>query len=88
MSVGDGYALRIAPGATDIEAVEALVATAERAETPDAARTALIDALARWRGPALSGLAGPFADRQRTRLEQWRLAVAARWRRRRRSGMR
>ncbi|MFX0574285.1 BTAD domain-containing putative transcriptional regulator [Nocardia nepalensis] len=77
VSVGDGYALRIAPGSTDIDAVEALVATAQRlrGDTPDAARQALTDALARWRGPALSGLSGPFADRQRIRLEQWRLAI-------------
>lgn len=77
VSVGDGYALRIPPGSTDVEEVEALVSTAERVrgETPDAAREALIDALARWRGPALSGLAGPFAERHRTRLEQWRLAI-------------
>ncbi|MFI6778926.1 BTAD domain-containing putative transcriptional regulator [Nocardia sp. NPDC050412] len=77
VSVGDGYALRIPPGSTDIEEVEALVGTAERVRgaSPEAAREALIDALVRWRGPALSGLAGPFAERHRTRLEQWRLAI-------------
>lgn len=77
VSVGDGYRLRIPPESTDIARVARLVETAERyrAEDPAVAREALITALGHWRGPALSGLPGPYAERQRTRLEQWRLAI-------------
>ncbi|MGX1804287.1 BTAD domain-containing putative transcriptional regulator [Nocardia sp. NPDC055321] len=77
VSVGDGYTLRLSPGSTDIDAVEALLARAARLrdEDPVAARDTLVAALAHWRGPALSGLPGPFAERQRARLEQWRLTI-------------
>ncbi|MFI9504355.1 BTAD domain-containing putative transcriptional regulator [Nocardia sp. NPDC052566] len=77
VSVGDGYVLRVAPESVDVAQVEQLVATAARIRDSDsaAARDALIAALACWRGPALSGLPGPFAERQRARLEQWRLAI-------------
>lgn len=77
VSVGDGYALRLPPESVDIATVEQLVAQAEQLRDidPGAARDALAQALARWQGPALSGLPGPFAERQRARLEQWRLAI-------------
>ncbi|RJO79372.1 hypothetical protein D5S18_03365 [Nocardia panacis] len=77
VSVGDGYALRIPPESVDLAEVDRLVAAATqlRAEDPDAARNALAEALSLWRGPALSGLPGPFAERQRSRLEQSRLAI-------------
>ncbi|WP_040732464.1 AfsR/SARP family transcriptional regulator, partial [Nocardia tenerifensis] len=77
VSVGDGYLLRIPPGSTDVAEVERLVAAAEqvRAGQPAAARANLVAALDKWNGTALSGLPGPFAERQRARLEQWRLAI-------------
>ncbi|MFI6866197.1 BTAD domain-containing putative transcriptional regulator [Nocardia sp. NPDC050406] len=77
VSIGDGYALRLGPDATDLAEVERLVATAadRRDGDPVAARDALVAALAQWRGAALSGLPGPFAQRQRVRLEQWRLGL-------------
>ncbi|WP_225728562.1 MULTISPECIES: BTAD domain-containing putative transcriptional regulator [unclassified Nocardia] len=77
VSVGDGYALRIPPESIDVAEVERLVAAAQRLRPSDpaAARDALVAALSAWRGPALSGLPGPFAERQRSRLEQWRLAI-------------
>ncbi|WP_280470478.1 AfsR/SARP family transcriptional regulator [Nocardia brasiliensis] len=77
VSVGDGYALRIAPQATDVAEVERLVAAAGqvRDRDPAAARAKLVAALGKWQGNALSGLPGPFAERQRIRLEQWRLAI-------------
>lgn len=77
VSIGDGYALRVGPDATDLAEVEGLVATAAklRDRDPEAAREALVAALGHWRGAALSGLPGPFAHRQRTRLDQWRLGL-------------
>ncbi|MEU7145200.1 BTAD domain-containing putative transcriptional regulator [Nocardia sp. NPDC046473] len=77
VSIGDGYALRIPPGSTDVAEVERLVAAAGhlRDRQPAAARANLVAALGKWQGTALSGLPGPFAERQRSRLEQWRLAI-------------
>ncbi|WP_433662101.1 AfsR/SARP family transcriptional regulator [Nocardia sp. CA-128927] len=77
VSIGDGYALRIPPGSTDVAEVERLVAAAgqTRDSHPAAARANLVAALGKWQGTALSGLPGPFAERQRSRLEQWRLAI-------------
>ncbi|WP_198347616.1 AfsR/SARP family transcriptional regulator [Nocardia terrae] len=77
ISIGDGYALRLPPGHTDIEAVEDHVAEAERLrdEHPDRARATLESALGHWQGAALGGLPGPYAERQRARLEEWRLSI-------------
>ncbi|MFI9403172.1 AfsR/SARP family transcriptional regulator [Nocardia sp. NPDC052316] len=77
VTIGDGYALRVPPEATDVAQVERLVAAAGqlRDHDPAAARAKLVAALGKWHGPALSGLPGPFAERQRSRLEQWRLAI-------------
>ncbi|WP_415842772.1 BTAD domain-containing putative transcriptional regulator, partial [Nocardia ninae] len=77
VTIGDGYALRVPPEATDVAEVERLVAAAGqlRNHDPAAARANLVAALGKWHGPALSGLPGPFAERQRSRLEQWRLAI-------------
>ncbi|MET8429225.1 BTAD domain-containing putative transcriptional regulator [Nocardia sp. NPDC004860] len=77
ISIGDGYALRLPPGRTDIHDVEDEIAAAERLryEDPGSARDTLESALARWRGAALGGLPGPYAERQRARLEQWRLSI-------------
>ncbi|WP_167768951.1 AfsR/SARP family transcriptional regulator [Nocardia sp. CS682] len=77
VTIGDGYALRVPPEATDVGEVERLVAAAGqlRDHDPAAARANLVAALGKWHGPALSGLPGPFAERQRSRLEQWRLAI-------------
>ncbi|MEV0465974.1 BTAD domain-containing putative transcriptional regulator [Nocardia tengchongensis] len=77
VSIGDGYVLRLPPGHTDIHEVEGQVAAAERVrhEDPDSARGTLESALGRWQGAALGGLPGPYAERQRARLEQWRLSI-------------
>ncbi|WP_433666410.1 BTAD domain-containing putative transcriptional regulator [Nocardia sp. CA-136227] len=77
VSVGDGYVLRLPPGRTDIHDVAGQVAAAERLrhEDPDSARGTLDSALSRWQGAALGGLPGPYAERQRARLEQWRLSI-------------
>ena len=39
------------------------------------ARELLDSALALWDGEPLAGLAGPYADTQRTRLDEWRLSL-------------
>lgn len=77
VSVGDGYVLRLPPGRTDIHDVAGQVAAAERLrhDDPDSARGTLESALSRWQGAALGGLPGPYAERQRARLEQWRLSI-------------
>ncbi|MFB8001373.1 BTAD domain-containing putative transcriptional regulator [Nocardia sp. NPDC056000] len=77
ISIGDGYALRIPDGRTDIGDVRERVETAAqlRDDDPSAAREILLDALGRWQGAALGALPGPYAERQRARLEQWRLTI-------------
>ncbi|MRH91493.1 tetratricopeptide repeat protein [Nocardia sp. SYP-A9097] len=77
VSIGDGYALRIPDLRTDIGEVEQRVNTAAliRDDDPSAARETLLTALAHWQGAALGALPGPFAERQRARLEQWRLSI-------------
>ncbi|MEJ3657866.1 BTAD domain-containing putative transcriptional regulator [Actinomycetes bacterium KLBMP 9759] len=71
-----GYALRVDPGAIDVQRFRELTARAHA--TPDArARAALLaDALALWRGPALADVAGePFVAAQAARLDEELLAA-------------
>ncbi|QLY27566.1 AfsR/SARP family transcriptional regulator [Nocardia huaxiensis] len=77
VSIGDGYALRVPPGCTDIDTVADHVAEAARLrlDDPVKARDTLVTALGHWQGAALGGLPGPYAERQRARIEQWRLAI-------------
>ncbi|MEV6773764.1 BTAD domain-containing putative transcriptional regulator [Nocardia sp. NPDC051030] len=77
VSIGDGYALRVPEGCTDIDEVADRVASADklRDDDPVTARDTLVSALNQWEGPALGALPGPYAERQRARLEQWRLAI-------------
>jgi len=76
---GRGYTLRIEPGQTDVDRFEALVARGRRALADGDALTAgavLREALAVWRGPALSDFAyQPFAQAAIARLEESRLVV-------------
>ncbi|NUT48917.1 MAG: AfsR/SARP family transcriptional regulator, partial [Saccharothrix sp.] len=77
-SVGDGYLLRVDPGAVDLDEFERGVATAGRLRASgdlDAAATALDEALALWRGEPLGGVAGLFAEVERGRLAERRLSV-------------
>ncbi|MER8041581.1 BTAD domain-containing putative transcriptional regulator [Streptomyces sp. NPDC094032] len=75
---GAGYALRVAPDALDLRVAQDLVAVAERAREdgdPFLARDLLGQALGLWEGEALASVPGPYAETQRTRLEEWRLQL-------------
>ncbi|MEU7135951.1 BTAD domain-containing putative transcriptional regulator [Streptomyces sp. NPDC046261] len=83
VSHGEGYALRLEPGALDLAEFDRLTDAAERARTagrPKEARTLLDAALGLWRGEPLAGVPGPYAAAQRARLTERRLgALEARW---------
>ncbi|MFF9639871.1 AfsR/SARP family transcriptional regulator [Kitasatospora aureofaciens] len=75
---GKSYALRIAPGALDLDAFEEQVARARARLTTDGPGTVaelLARALTLWRGVPLAGLPGPHARIHRERLSELRLAV-------------
>ncbi|MEV0379635.1 BTAD domain-containing putative transcriptional regulator [Nonomuraea sp. NPDC050643] len=73
-----GYILRLEPGQVDALCFAERLAAARDAQRdgddPEAVRL-LGEALEMWRGTALSGLPGPFADKERARLEELRPAA-------------
>ncbi|HVC73836.1 MAG TPA: BTAD domain-containing putative transcriptional regulator, partial [Mycobacteriales bacterium] len=75
-SAGSGYAVRLPPDAVDAWWFEQLVrdaATASAAGEPQRAADLLTEALALWRGPALSDYAGePWAEAEIARLTELR----------------
>ncbi|MFD0478174.1 BTAD domain-containing putative transcriptional regulator [Nonomuraea thailandensis] len=77
-----GYLLRLDPLQVDAHAFAARLdaaAQAKKAGDLAGALPVIEEALALWRGPALSGVPGPFAEGERARLEELRLtAVEAR----------
>lgn len=79
ISSGAGYLLRLDTGGLDAEVFgrQLAQARAERAEgfLPGAERK-LRDALALWRGAAVAGVPGPFAEAERHRLTELRVAAA------------
>ncbi|HEY3182790.1 MAG TPA: BTAD domain-containing putative transcriptional regulator [Gaiellaceae bacterium] len=74
-----GYELRIEPERVDALRFAHLVQEGRQAlaaEDPAAASARLREALALWRGPTLAEFVdAPFADRERSRLEELRLAA-------------
>ncbi|MGW4115743.1 BTAD domain-containing putative transcriptional regulator [Actinosynnema sp. NPDC004786] len=77
-SVGDGYLLRVEPNAVDLDEFERGVAAAARLRAAGdlvAAATALDDALGLWRGEPLGGVVGLFAEVERGRLVERRVAA-------------
>jgi DNA-binding SARP family transcriptional activator/tetratricopeptide (TPR) repeat protein/DNA-binding CsgD family transcriptional regulator len=77
-SVGAGYSLRVEPDVLDVHLFTELRASAAgHSERGDhrAAADCLTSALELWRGDALSGLAGPFADSTSAQLGELRVAT-------------
>lgn len=78
-SESGGYALRLRdPRSLDLGAAQELAAEGEKARSAGDlyhARQVLSEALALWDGESLANVPGPYADTQRTRLEEWRLQL-------------
>jgi DNA-binding SARP family transcriptional activator len=77
-SAGPGYLLRVPRGQVDAVAFDDQVVAARRARAAGdlaTAAQALGGAIALWRGEALAGVAGLWAQGQRARLEEARLAA-------------
>ena len=75
-----GYAIRIRSSNLDLEVFEHACAEAGRVAEEDLASAlrSLDAALALWHGEALSGVPGPFAELERERLAQLRMAAVER----------
>jgi DNA-binding SARP family transcriptional activator/WD40 repeat protein len=74
---GRGYELRIDPDYVDVRRFQRLLAEASRATDSGAPADAAREALALWRGPALSDVADePFAAPEIRRLEELRLEAS------------
>ncbi|WP_079038575.1 BTAD domain-containing putative transcriptional regulator [Streptomyces sp. NBRC 110028] len=73
-----GYALRIEPDALDIDMAARYAAEAEKAQHHGdrlRARDLFNEALTLFQGEPLAGVPGPYAETQRTRLEEWHLSL-------------
>ncbi|WP_151483209.1 AfsR/SARP family transcriptional regulator [Streptomyces albicerus] len=83
VSESGGYAIRLTDGSgvggsLDLALAQELAADAEKAKTTGDlchARAMLNKALSLWDGEVLASVPGPYADTQRTRLEEWRLQL-------------
>jgi predicted ATPase/DNA-binding SARP family transcriptional activator/class 3 adenylate cyclase len=74
-----GYRLRVEPGSDDVGRFEALLINATAASEPAAAIGMIDDALALWRGDALSEFGDrPFAQVEAVRLDELRRAARER----------
>ncbi|MFI8966568.1 BTAD domain-containing putative transcriptional regulator [Streptomyces sp. NPDC053493] len=76
VSQSGGYAIRTT--ALDLTTAHELAAEAEKLRAGGhraTARERLNEALALWDGEALASVPGPYAETQRTRLEEWRLQL-------------
>lgn len=78
VSESGGYALRTSAAALDVATAQELGAEAERLRAAGdraGARDRLAEALDLWDGEVLASVPGPYAETQRTRLEEWRLTL-------------
>ncbi|GAA2251551.1 hypothetical protein GCM10010232_44520 [Streptomyces amakusaensis] len=78
VSESGGYAIRVDAGTLDLNAAEELAMAAEKARAGGdrhRARTLLNESLTLWEGEPLANVPGPYAETQRTRLEEWRLQL-------------
>ena len=80
VSTGGGYSLRVDPDCLDVHRFERHRSRAQAlaGEHPARALAELDRALALWRGDALHDVPGPFAEAQRARLLELRLATVER----------
>ncbi|MFD7819047.1 BTAD domain-containing putative transcriptional regulator [Streptomyces sp. NPDC059785] len=79
-STADGYQLRISPQELDLSSFRELLAQAEQARCAGDDKGVagfLQEALSLWRGTALAGVRGDYAQAQRQRLEALRLSAQA-----------
>lgn len=77
-SIGDGYVLRLGPARLDLDMFEQRLseARAARGHHNTARRARLLrDALGMWRGAALAGIPGPYADSHRVPLAELHMAA-------------
>jgi DNA-binding SARP family transcriptional activator len=77
-SAGDGYALQLGSAALDLDQFEGWLRDARTAwQRHDKARAATLlrGALGLWRGAALAGIPGPYAESRRVRLSELHLAA-------------
>ncbi|MEV7678032.1 BTAD domain-containing putative transcriptional regulator [Streptomyces sp. NPDC088341] len=73
-----GYALRTRSDSLDLNVAQELASDADKARAAGdryLARTLINKSLGLWDGEALASVPGPYADNQRTRLEEWRLQL-------------
>ncbi|MFD9503130.1 BTAD domain-containing putative transcriptional regulator [Streptomyces sp. NPDC060035] len=78
VSESGGYAIRIGREALDLTLAQDLAAEAEKARGSGdrgRARTLINKLLGLWDGEALASVPGPYAENQRTSLEEWRLQL-------------
>lgn len=74
-SIGDGYVLRLGPAHLDLDGFEQRLSEA-RGHHSSARRARLLrDALGMWRGAALAGVPGPYADSRRLPLAELYMAA-------------
>ncbi|BCL28726.1 BTAD domain-containing putative transcriptional regulator [Streptomyces aurantiacus] len=80
VSESGGYAIRLSDAISTLDLVQAqeLAAAAEKAKVAFDlchARALLNEALDLWDGEALASVPGPYAETQRTRLQEWQLQL-------------
>lgn len=82
VSVGDGYLVRLPVAGLDLAVFEQRVTKARRLRAAgelSAAAELLRAALGEWHGAALTGLPGPLAESEGSRLDEERLATLETW---------